>query len=134
MFLLRETSPQTMSVFFVISWIFTVSCLTELLFYRHVRCSVVSTSTSIRHWIQTYFIHQRSHPTYTCCMKYGKQYVEYEAYLMATVQNFDNFYCNKLYYYSKCLWFRPAWQQKAKETKGDVTVKSFCAQCTVLHQ
>lgn len=27
-------------------------------------------------------------------MKYGKQYVEYEAYLMATVQNFDNFYCN----------------------------------------
>lgn len=27
-------------------------------------------------------------------MKYGKQYVEYEAYLMVTVQNFDNFYCN----------------------------------------
>lgn len=27
-------------------------------------------------------------------MKYGKQYVEYEAYLTATVQNFDNFYCN----------------------------------------
>lgn len=27
-------------------------------------------------------------------MKYGKQYVEYEAYLMATVQNFENFYCN----------------------------------------
>lgn len=89
----RDQSTDDVCVF-VISWIFTVSCVTELSFYRHVRCSVVSTSTSIRHWIQTYFIHQRSHPTYTCCMKYGKQYVEYEAYLMATVQNFDNFYCN----------------------------------------
>lgn len=65
-------------------------------------------------------------------MKYGKQYVEYEAYLMVTVQNFDNFYCNIIIV--NVYDFVLLGNKKARETKGDVTVKSFCAQCTVLHQ